>query len=182
MGFSASYISSSVTASGVPLSRSALSQVENGKRRVTVDELVALAGALLCHPAALLGPEPPYPGTRLDSGAAVTTVTEQAMPIGRTKRRTIGTAHESPSVDDAADPDNEALARAITDAWAAYNDLSVRIDSAMSAMTRAKEGPPRKYGPTAEEFAAEVVQLHSEREAVRRRLDELSRQGEADRG
>ncbi len=54
LGMSAAAVAEAVTQQGAPLSRSALSQVENGKRRVTVDELVALAAALYVKPKRLL--------------------------------------------------------------------------------------------------------------------------------
>lgn len=54
LGLSADVVAEATTLHGAPLSRSALSQIETGKRRVTVDELVALATALYVKPKHLL--------------------------------------------------------------------------------------------------------------------------------
>lgn len=199
MGFSASYVASGVTRVGVPLSRSALSQVENGKRRVTVDELDALGAVLLCAPALLMSADPPYPGTRLPGddvrpqsgstgvvavGTARTgSVSSPPFPPPEVQPPQVhsGTplvvelsdSDSATATDEVEDLEQDTLSLEVVDTWNEYNRLGRQIEAAMAAFRRAQEHPT-KYGPTPEQLATEVVQMHTRQMEIRRRMDELS--------
>lgn len=60
-GLSVAALAEKVRATGRDLTRQALSEIEAGRRRVDVDDLVTLALALEVSPAALLMPRADYP-------------------------------------------------------------------------------------------------------------------------
>jgi transcriptional regulator with XRE-family HTH domain len=57
-GLSLEQLAATLATTGHPIGLNSLSKLETNARRITVDDLTALAAALDVHPAALLHPDP----------------------------------------------------------------------------------------------------------------------------